>query len=230
MRALSVLIHIIHITLELSILNSTLILLMLIQAHTRTCTRNIASEKDKAPCVSCVRVLLHAYKFAQDASARRMPDCAHGNKSGAYWFWAIQSVSPSAASLGCYYGNIEDAAAAFLARFAAEGVDFRFRERPPRPAGCFAASRGFSDSRPWDRHIDMQINKGIGRWRERKDREALQQLAIIFDSIQLKQLLRRLLSARYAREKWFGEFIRFFFRTIIRFCACISLHSEICKK
>jgi len=26
----------------------------------------------------------------------------------------------------CYYGNIEDATAAFLARFATKGVDFRF--------------------------------------------------------------------------------------------------------
>lgn len=36
----------------------------------------------------------------------------------------------------CYYGNIEDATAAFLARFATKGVDFRFY----RPLRCIRAN------------------------------------------------------------------------------------------
>ncbi|CAL1673363.1 unnamed protein product [Lasius platythorax] len=36
------------------------------------------------------------------------------------------NLFPSPLPLGCYYGNIEDATAVFLARFATKGVDFRF--------------------------------------------------------------------------------------------------------
>jgi len=37
------------------------------------------------------------------------------------------NLFPSLPPLGCYYGNIEDATAVFLAQHATKGVDFRFR-------------------------------------------------------------------------------------------------------
>lgn len=71
------------------------IMVLSVSLDAQRCERK-AKFRIHGACIA--RVLLYAYKFAQNASARRMPGYAHGNKSGAYWFWAIQSVSQSAAS------------------------------------------------------------------------------------------------------------------------------------